>query len=46
VSRFPDGIEEQHQGVPLFLVMLYICLAVWAVVYILSHGLWGMEFAG
>ena len=44
--RFPDGLEEGHGPVPLFLVLLYAGLAVWAVLYVLAHALWGMDFGG
>ena len=46
LERFPGGVTEGHGPVPLFLIMLYICLAVWALVYILGHGLGGLDFAG
>jgi hypothetical protein len=32
--------------VPVFLLVLYGALAVWAVLYVLAHALWGMDFAG
>ena len=46
VERFPDGITEKHEGVPLFLVMLYIGLALWAIVYVVAHGTGALSFAG
>jgi hypothetical protein len=30
----------------LFLVLLYVALAIWAVLYVLAHALWGMDFGG
>ncbi len=44
--RFPSGVEEGHGPVPVFLLVLYGVLAVWAVLYVLAHALWGMDFAG
>ncbi|MBI5499076.1 MAG: hypothetical protein HY907_02460 [Deltaproteobacteria bacterium] len=41
-----DGIREHHGRVPLFLVLLYVGLAVWAVLYVLAHACWGMDFGG
>jgi hypothetical protein len=32
--------------VPLFLVLLTAALAVWAVLYVLAHACWGMDFGG
>ena len=45
-TRFPDGLEEGHGPMPLFLVLLYAALAVWAVLYVLAHAFWGMDFGG
>jgi hypothetical protein len=45
-AKFRDGIEEGHGPVPLFLVLLYVALAVWAVLYVLAHAWWGMDFGG
>jgi hypothetical protein len=42
-----DGkVKEGHGRVPVFLVVLYVCLAIWAVLYVLAHGMWGMDFGG
>ena len=42
-----DGkVKESHGRVPLFLVLLYAALAIWAVLYVLAHGVWGMDFGG
>ena len=45
-TRFRDGLEEGHGPVPLFLVLLYAGLAVWAVLYVLAHACWGLDFGG
>ena len=45
-ERFPDGVEEGHGKVPLFLALLYVVLALWALLYIAAHAWWGMEFGG
>ena len=44
--RFPSGVEEGHGPIPVFLLVLYVALAVWAVLYVLAHALGGMDFAG
>ena len=42
-----DGkVKEGHGRVPVFLVVLYASLAVWAVLYVLAHTVWGMDFGG
>lgn len=46
VETFPDGIKEGHGKVPLFLIVLYVCLAIWAVCYITAHAYWGVGFDG
>lgn len=46
MERFPDGIEEGHRGIPLFLIILYAAVGIWAVIYIAAHGLGGMTFGG
>jgi len=46
MERFPDGLKEGHGKVPLFLVALYICTAVWAVCYVAAHAFWGVAFDG
>ena len=47
-SAGPDDgkVKETHGRIPLFLVLLYASLAVWAVLYVLAHGVWGMDFGG
>jgi len=40
------GVREHGGRVPLFLVLLYVSLAVWAVLYVLAHAVWGMDFGG
>lgn len=46
LERFRDGIEEGHGKIPLFLILLYIAVGIWVVIYIASHGSWGMDFGG
>jgi hypothetical protein len=45
-EQFRDNIKEGHGKVPMFLIVLYLVLGVWAVVYITAHAFWGMEFDG
>mgnify|MGYP001546422716 CR=1 FL=1 len=46
LTRFPDGVEEGHGKVPMFLILLYIFLGVWVVVYIGGHASGFCRFAG
>ncbi len=45
-ERFPGGVREGRGKIPLFLILLYIGLSIWAVIYVLAHAFWGMEFNG
>lgn len=46
LETFRDGITEGHGKVPLFLIVLYVCLAAWAVLYVAAHAFWGVQFDG
>jgi hypothetical protein len=43
-EAFPGGLREGNAGVPVLLILLYGGLAIWAVLYVLAHALWGMDF--
>lgn len=45
-EEFPDGIKEGHGKVPLFLILLYLSLGIWAVLYVAAHAFWDMDFGG
>ncbi len=45
-ARFRDGLAEGRGRVPLFLVVLFVLLGVWAVFYVLAHVVWGLDFGG
>jgi hypothetical protein len=46
LEQWPDGVKEGHGKVPVFLLMLYVSLGLWAVLYVVAHAFWGMEFGG
>jgi hypothetical protein len=45
-ARTDDAVGYHHGRVPLFLVLLYVGLALWALFYVLAHAVWGLDFAG
>jgi hypothetical protein len=45
LETFPTNVREGHGRIPLFLIVLYVSVVIWALVYIVAHG-GGMAFGG
>lgn len=46
LESWPTGVKEGHGKIPLFLIVLYIAVGIWAIVYIVSQGNGSLAFGG
>jgi len=43
IHKFPDGITEGKKPIPVFLVIIYVLLALWGIAYIILVSINGLR---
>ena len=41
-AEYPDGLREQNNPVPLFLILVIAAVLIWALIYVIAVGVGGL----
>jgi len=44
IHEFPEGITEGKKPIPLFLILIYVFIAVWCISYVIMISIKGFKF--